>query len=580
MSARIGQIIHGRYRVLSQIGKGGMSAVYLVQDLRSGEKFAMKEILQNGRYYSQNAAALPQNEGNCLGFAEAELLSGLDHPAFPKIHEVIRDAEGTVFIIREYVEGESLDRLLRRGPFSPEAVRQCGIALGEALHYLHSQDPPVIYRDMKPANIIRRPDGQLVLIDLGISGSRSLNRDAGGNAGTRGYAAPEQYSSGGEDLSADIYALGISLFELLTGIPPREDPWAYRFHPVRRIRPDCPEELERVINQCIRFAPEDRYPDCSCLLEKLRAVPAMTSETTGRTRRPRRWQRWPSSIRLQGIIIVLLAVLLAAVPVSVLTAKALAGAEYRQLIAGTESGSLEEQEACFAKGFQSEMADASLYERYLDWCEKNERFGSRQLALLTTSWERDQGKLERDSRCGSLGMQAGRLCLFAETEEWSMQTRAAEAAAWFDLAAAKGEADAGLYCRICSFFRNYGAVRTQGQSQAPEDLSAMLQEAQEWLTEASRTPDLEDEQKLLLAGELADLVNVHRKALAEGGISKARVLLLYGQIRDLYSSSDSVEASRKEELEMRLDRYMDNLERVYENMEKRVAADNERRVGK
>ena len=134
--------------------------------------------------------------------------------------------------------------------------------------------------------------------------------------------------------------------------------------------------------------------------------------------------------------------------------------------------------------------------------------------------------------------------------------------------------------RICSFFQTYGAVRTQGQSQAPEDLSAMLQEAQEWLTEAARTPELNDEQKLLLAGELADLVNVHRKALAEGGIFKDQVLLLYGQIRDLYSSSDSVEASWKEELEMRLDRYMDNLERVYENMEKRVAADNERRVGK
>ena len=215
MSARIGQIIHGRYRVLSQIGKGGMSAVYLVQDLRSGEKFAMKEILQNDRYYSQNAAAFPQNEGNCLGFAEAELLSGLDHPAFPKIHEVIRDAEGTVFIIREYVEGETLSSLAEHKTFTEEEVIRVGALLCRQLWSLHSMNPPVIHRDIKPQNVVIRQDGTAVLIDFGIARVTSDKETDTEALGTKGFASPEQYGFSQTDARSDIYSLGVLLNWLL-----------------------------------------------------------------------------------------------------------------------------------------------------------------------------------------------------------------------------------------------------------------------------------------------------------------------------------------------------------------------------
>lgn len=257
----IGSVLDGKYKILNVIGKGGMSVVYLAMNERANKQWAVKEVRKDGvKDYEVVRQGL---------IAETNLLKRLKHPNLPSIIDVIDD-EDTFLIVMDYIEGVPLSRLLEEGPQPQEQVVDWAIQLCDVLQYLHSQQPPIIYRDMKPSNIMLRPDGTVVLIDFGTA--RTFKRDRIEDTaclGTIGYAAPEQFGGRGQtDERTDIYCLGTTLYHLLTGQNPSEPP--YEIYPVTYWNPALSTGLEGIVCQCTQQNPEDRYQDCTQLLFALR----------------------------------------------------------------------------------------------------------------------------------------------------------------------------------------------------------------------------------------------------------------------------------------------------------------------
>ena len=200
---------------------------------------------------------------------EANMIKSFDHPAIPRIVDLV-DEDGTLYVIMDYVEGRALSAVLAAdGPQPEDEVVNWGLQLCDALEYLHRRTPPVIYRDMKPSNVMLKPNGLVQIIDFGIAREY---RDDGGSVtaamgdtvqlGTRGYAPPEQYGGSGQtDARTDVYALGATMYTMLTGKNPAEPP--YQILPLRQVDASLSPALERVVAKATQPDPADRYQDCA-----------------------------------------------------------------------------------------------------------------------------------------------------------------------------------------------------------------------------------------------------------------------------------------------------------------------------
>lgn len=204
-----GDILGGRYRILQVIGVGGMSRVYLADDLKlSGKQWAVKE----------------SDASNEIGIAlekEAALLIKLSHPRLPRIVDFLWSSERKhCYLVMDYIQGLHLDQYLKgkSKPISVEQLGLIGLKIGEGLHYLHSQEPPIIHRDIKPSNLLIDEDEEVRFVDFGIA--RSYKQDQATDTiklGTIGFAAPEQFVGTQSDGRADLYSLGAVLLFLGTG---------------------------------------------------------------------------------------------------------------------------------------------------------------------------------------------------------------------------------------------------------------------------------------------------------------------------------------------------------------------------
>lgn len=255
----IGTVIDGKYEILKEIGRGGMSIVYLAMDKRLNKQWAVKEIRKKGSGKNDEIVV------NSL-LAEANMMKRLDHPSLPRIVDII-DNGITIYVVMDYIEGESLDKILAEYGAQPEdKVIGWAKQLCDALGYLHSQKPPIIYRDMKPANVMLKPEGNIKIIDFGIAREYKEQSLADTTVlGTKGYAPPEQYS-GQTDARSDIYALGMTMHHLLTGVDPRS---GEAYAPVRQWNPELSEGIEAIIDKCVEPAAENRYQSCADLLYDL-----------------------------------------------------------------------------------------------------------------------------------------------------------------------------------------------------------------------------------------------------------------------------------------------------------------------
>jgi tRNA A-37 threonylcarbamoyl transferase component Bud32 len=260
-----GALLADRYEVLRLLHEGGMSTVYLVNDRKVTATRALKE-LRLGALSTEEEA----REAEAWFARESYVLSTLRHPLIPAFYSVFRE-HGHAYIVQEYIEGENLADLVRREGPQPEAqVVAWGMALADLLHFLHTQpDGPIIFRDVKPANILWNATGQrLAMVDFGIA--RALQPgEVGTVIGTPGYAPPEQYQ-GLADPRSDVYALGATLHHLLTAYDP-EHGTPFTFPLVRDLNPACSPDLAVVITRALLLNPGDRYPSALAMQEELAA---------------------------------------------------------------------------------------------------------------------------------------------------------------------------------------------------------------------------------------------------------------------------------------------------------------------
>jgi serine/threonine-protein kinase len=209
-----GQILNNRYRIDELLGQGGMGAVYRAWDMNLDMTVAIKENLDT----SPEAQKQFQRE--------AHIVAHLSHPNLPRVSDHFFIPGQGQYLVMDFVEGEDLEQMLTRTgcPLPEQQVLSWIMHVCDALIYLHSQNPPIIHRDIKPANIKITPQGQAILVDFGVAKvyDPNLRTTQGARAVTSGYSPPEQYGRGSTDAQSDVYALGATLYTLLTGQEPPE----------------------------------------------------------------------------------------------------------------------------------------------------------------------------------------------------------------------------------------------------------------------------------------------------------------------------------------------------------------------
>jgi serine/threonine protein kinase len=256
-----------RYLVQEVIGVGGMGAVYRARDLHFPNVIklvAVKEMINQARDPLIRQTIVQNFE------REAHILVSLSHISIPKIFDFFSHEERS-YLVEEYVNGRDLEAILTdsQGFFSEEQVIIWAIELCDVLEYLHNHKPdPIIFRDMKPSNVMINHDNHIILVDFGIA--KIFNPGQKGTMiGTEGYSPPEQYRGEATPL-ADIYALGATLHHVLTRRDPRlEPPFTFAERPIRKTNPSVSPELEAIINTALQYNPDDRFPSTSEMKETL-----------------------------------------------------------------------------------------------------------------------------------------------------------------------------------------------------------------------------------------------------------------------------------------------------------------------
>lgn len=273
-----GRTLRERYVITRVIGRGGMGSIYLAEDNRlSGRICAIKEVYQ--------ASDLPEEirtQGRDQFYREASVLAQLDHPNLPKVSDFFTEDERD-YLVMDYVPGDDLKSLMdqarRKSKFLPlEEVLVWGMQIADALEYMHNQDPPVIHRDLKPSNLKLTPNGLIKLVDFGLVKQMApdeMTVTVIQGRGTATYTPLEQYGgdTGHTDLRSDIYALGATLYHLLTNQPPLEAKQRFlRPHalkPPSEFNPKIEAPLEEAVLWAMALHPDDRPDDAASFRQAL-----------------------------------------------------------------------------------------------------------------------------------------------------------------------------------------------------------------------------------------------------------------------------------------------------------------------
>ena len=348
--SRLGVIIDNTYQLTEYINRGGMSIVYLAENIRLGNRWAVKEIVKtNDEYNRLYIDAL---------IHEANMMKDLDYPAFPRIVDIIED-EYALYLVMDYIEGKTLEEILfEEGPQPEERVIGWGVQLCDAMSYLHHQPSPIIYRDMKPSNVIMKPDGSLRIIDFGVA--RVFQPDKTNDTvalGTKGFAPPEQYV-GQTDERSDIYSLGATMRYLLTGVNPRSNEAVD--YPALYAQLGLSDKMIRILDKCTAISPDDRYQTDSELCE------ALTEDDQA--------VKLARKMKKIKIILIIAAIVIFVIGLSV-TVYSLIGIKQQEIIEATENAAPQLAVVPNLVGKTYEEAKALLEKEGLT-CEKTESYNA------------------------------------------------------------------------------------------------------------------------------------------------------------------------------------------------------------
>lgn len=274
-----GAVLQGRYMVLGGLGAGGFSSVYRARDLRFPSVTrlcAVKEMVIGTADPEMRELTIKSFE------REASMLAMLNHPAIPDIFDYFTDGNRS-YLVLEFVPGQNLQQWLDETDEyldEPKAL-DWALQVCDALAYLHSQKPqPIVFRDLKPSNIMLDPYNHIRLIDFGIAKLFEADQDKGTMIGTAGYTPPEQYR-GEASPAVDVYGLGATLHHLLTRQDPRQEtPFTFHERPIRAANPAISRAFEAIIMRCLSYDPKERFPDAMALREALLVLSESDSEET------------------------------------------------------------------------------------------------------------------------------------------------------------------------------------------------------------------------------------------------------------------------------------------------------------
>lgn len=346
---KVGDLIDGKYKILNEIGRGGMSTVYLAINEKANKPWAVKEVRKNG---ISNRELVKQSL-----MVEINLLKKLKHKGLPSIVDII-DQQDNYLIVMDYIEGITLENIMQEEGVQPqEKVVDWAIQLCDVLQYLHTRKPAIIYRDMKPSNIMLRSDGSVVLIDFGTAREfKERHVEDTTCLGTQGYAAPEQFGGMGQtDERTDIYSLGATMYRLVTGHNPSEPP--YEMYPITHWNPRLSTGLEGIIAKCTSKDPKSRYQSVQEVRYALEHYRDLDLDSIRRYRR---------NLRILLAAGVMTVMLFGASGVSYAVADHMQKDEYAyNLEAGRRSPDKQDSIAFYQKAIQTDCAGEEAYDQLL-----------------------------------------------------------------------------------------------------------------------------------------------------------------------------------------------------------------------
>lgn len=558
--AEIGSIIDEKFEILTEIGRGGMSVVYLARDTHLNKQWAVKEIRKRGSGKNDEVVV------NSL-LAEANMMKRLDHPALPRIVDII-DNGITIYVVMDYIEGESLDKILAEYGAQPEeAVIGWAKQLCDALSYLHGQKPPIIYRDMKPANIMLKPEGNIKIIDFGIAREYKEQSLADTTVlGTKGYAPPEQYS-GQTDARSDIYALGMTMHHLLTGIDPRA---GEAYAPVRMWNPELSEGIELIIDKCVAPAAENRYQNCQDLLYDLEHPGLITRDYKKKQKR---------KIRLFAASLALTALCMISGIVCGGAAERISNDNYDVLISISTASSLEDKTDSYARAVEIYPERTEAYLCMLQAYEDEGRFGKEENDEFLGLYNAHKDSLdEASAKVAELKYKIGMMYFnyYTDREDgsYSFSTRVQKAYASFSENYESGiEFDgrtmSDCYYQICSFYKKY-ILSSATVEEASKDSYEILFDTIEDTIDVVKDAGAYDQ--LALYNSVFMLLYDQRSSIVQVNVEREKVLELLDKMHDSATAlTVQKEQSRKlrQEILEHYGEYRLAIERAYTNAEER-----------
>lgn len=528
----IGSIVDGKYRILSKVGQGGMSTVYLAINEKANKPWAIKEVRKDG---IQNFEVVRQSL-----IVETDLLKKLKHDNLPSIIDII-DQDDNFLIVMDYIEGITLDKVIKEyGPQKQDDVVNWAIQLCDVLCYLHTRKPPIIYRDMKPSNVMLKYDGSVVLIDFGTA--REYKERASGDTaclGTQGYAAPEQFGGQGQtDARTDIYCLGATMYHLLTGHNPSEPP--YEMYPITYWDASLSSGLEGIILKCTQKNPEDRYQTAEELMYALQNYRDLDAPMI------RKYKHRVISFATSAALAVLCGVMAVTMHVS---ARGQQKSEYAYLIdAAQKASSQEDKKAYYHEAINTDSTKEDAYLGLIDNFIEDGVFTDdeeKTLIRLNASTQKYLQKLEETNK-----QEYADLCFRIGNAYWfyyeHQESRQSTAVPWFTTAASYYANMEGMeqeykrcniYIEIGNFYKKIIAAQIEGTDEG------MYGTYWKNLIELKKLNDAAPDRELItlrLYQEIITRSTEYAKYLKEDGITKEDIMTVYNEIS---SDIDAMEHS-------------------------------------
>lgn len=559
--AQIGQVIEGKYEVLKEIGRGGMSIVYLAMDTHLNKQWAIKEIKKSGKTQDDELC-----ENSLL--AEANMIKTLEHPALPRIVDIIDNGE-TIFIIMDYIEGDSLDKVLNEhGAQSEDLVIAWAKQICDALSYLHSRKPPIIYRDMKPANVMLKPEGNIKIIDFGIAREYKEQSLADTTMlGTKGYAPPEQYG-GQTDARSDIFALGMTMHHLLTGVDPRSQPYTL----VREWNPELSEGIEIIIDKCVEPAAENRYQNCADLLYDLEHPELITKGFKQMQRR-----------KLISFVVSVAICIVMAITGFICDRQAtrVNNNTYDNLISVADSTSLEDKMASYKQAIAIYPYDTRAYVAILEAYESEGRFSKSENDQFLALYNANKDGFDTTTvEVAELNYQIGMMYFNYYTDEdgsASFSNRVQKAHSFFSANYDNSDLPVGFekralsdcYYQICTFYKKYILNSATVEEASKESYNKLFETIEEALNDVK---DASPYDQLTLYNGTFMLLFDQRSNMASVNVEQSAILDL---LETVYSGAKNLTVQKEQSKNLQqeiIDNYEDYktaIERTYANLEER-----------